>query len=153
MSACNAGDQGSIPGSGRFPWSRKWQPTPVFLPRESHGWRSLMGYSPWGCKESDTTERLHFTLTGFNLHFSDNVVEYLSVYTCCVLACFTWSHVCLSLLPTLNQVYLFTYLLLLSYRSSLYIFEINPLLDIWFENIFFHCISCFFIVLIVSFAM
>ena len=37
-----------------------WQPTPVFLPRESHGGRSLVGYSPWGGKESDTTERLHF---------------------------------------------------------------------------------------------
>ena len=39
---------------------RKWQPTPVLLPGKSHGWRSLMGYSPWGRKESDTTERLHF---------------------------------------------------------------------------------------------
>ena len=37
-------------------WSRKWQPTPVFLPGESHGQRSLSGYSPWGHKESDTTE-------------------------------------------------------------------------------------------------
>ena len=37
-----------------------WQPTPVFLPGKSHGWRSLVGYSPWGCKESDTTEWLHF---------------------------------------------------------------------------------------------
>ena len=37
----------------------KWQPTPVLLPGESHGGRSLVGYSPWGCKESDTTERLH----------------------------------------------------------------------------------------------
>ena len=35
-------------------------PTPVFLPGKSHGWRSLMGCSPWGCKESDTTKRLHF---------------------------------------------------------------------------------------------
>ena len=35
-----------------------WQPTPVFLPGESHGQRSLVGYNPWGCKESDTTERL-----------------------------------------------------------------------------------------------
>ena len=58
-SVCNAGDLGSIPGLGRFPWRRKWQPTPVFLPGESHGWRSLVGYSPWGCKESDTTERLY----------------------------------------------------------------------------------------------
>ena len=37
-----------------------WQPTPVFLPGESHGRRSLVGYSPRGHKESDTTERLHF---------------------------------------------------------------------------------------------
>ena len=37
-----------------------WQPTPVFLPGESHGRRSLVGYSPWGCKESDMTEPLHF---------------------------------------------------------------------------------------------
>ena len=39
---------------------RRWQPTPVLLPGKSHGWRSLVGCSPWGCKESDTTERLHF---------------------------------------------------------------------------------------------
>ena len=37
-----------------------WQPTPVLLPGKSHGWRSLVGCIPWGCKESDTTERLHF---------------------------------------------------------------------------------------------
>ena len=59
-SACNVGDPGSIPGSGKIPWRRKWQPTPVFLPGESHGWRSLIGYSPWGCKELDMTELLHF---------------------------------------------------------------------------------------------
>ena len=41
-------------------WRRQWQPTPVLLPRKSHGWRSLIGCSPWGCEESDTTERLHF---------------------------------------------------------------------------------------------
>ena len=41
------------------PWRRKWQPTPGFLPGESNGQRSLVGYGPWGCKESDTTERLH----------------------------------------------------------------------------------------------
>ena len=40
---------------------RKCQPTPVFLPGESHGQRSLVGYSPRGYKESDTTERIHFT--------------------------------------------------------------------------------------------
>ena len=42
-------------------WRRKWNPTPVFLPGKSHGWKSLVGYSPWGHKELDTTERLHFT--------------------------------------------------------------------------------------------
>ena len=42
------------------PWRRKWQRTPVFFPGESHGQRSLVGYSPRGRKESDTTEWLHF---------------------------------------------------------------------------------------------
>ena len=52
----NAVDSGSIPGSGRSPWRRKWQPTAVFLPGKSHGQGSLVGYSPWGHKESGTTE-------------------------------------------------------------------------------------------------
>ena len=46
----------------KIPWRRKWHPTPVFLPGESHGQRSLAGCSLWGRKESDTTERLS-TLT------------------------------------------------------------------------------------------
>ena len=49
--ATNAGDirdVDSIPGWGRLPWRRAWQPTPVFLPGESHGQRSPAGYSPWG---------------------------------------------------------------------------------------------------------
>ena len=40
----------------KIPWRRKWQPTPVFLPGKFHGQRSLVGYSPWGHQESDTTE-------------------------------------------------------------------------------------------------
>ena len=51
---------GFDPWVGKIPWRRKWQPTPVFLPGESHGRRSLVGYSPRDRKESDTTERLHF---------------------------------------------------------------------------------------------
>ena len=43
------------PWVGKIPWRRAWQPTPVFLPRESHGQRSLVGYSPQGRKESDLT--------------------------------------------------------------------------------------------------
>ena len=44
------------PWVGKIPWRRAWQPTSVFLPGESHGQRSLAGYGPWGCTESDTTE-------------------------------------------------------------------------------------------------
>ena len=47
---------GFDPWVGKIPWRRAWQPTPVFLPGESHEQRSLRGYSPWGCKESDMTE-------------------------------------------------------------------------------------------------
>ena len=56
--AGGAGDMGSNPGSGRSPGGGNGNPTPVFLPRESHGQRSLEGYSPWGHKETDTTEQL-----------------------------------------------------------------------------------------------
>ena len=42
------------------PWRRQWQPTPVLLPRKSHGWRSLVSCSPCGREESNMTERLHF---------------------------------------------------------------------------------------------
>ena len=55
----NAGNAGSIPGS-KIPWRSKWQPTPVLLPGKSHGQRNLVGCSPWGRQESDTTKRLHF---------------------------------------------------------------------------------------------
>ena len=51
----NAGDTKYM-GSMKMPWSRKWHPIPVFLPGKSHGQWSLVGYSPWGCKELDTNE-------------------------------------------------------------------------------------------------
>ena len=44
------------PWGGKIPWKRKWQPTPVFLPGEFYGQRSLVGYSPWAHKELDMTE-------------------------------------------------------------------------------------------------
>ena len=59
-SACNAGDPGSIPRSERFPWRRKWQPTPVFL-----AWKNPMDREAWqatvygATKELDTTEQLN----------------------------------------------------------------------------------------------
>ena len=55
----NAGDvrdTGSIPGPWEDPLEKEWQPTPVFWPGESHGQRTLAGYSPWGLKESDMTD-------------------------------------------------------------------------------------------------
>ena len=57
-SACNVEDLSSIPGLGRSAWRREWLLIPVFLPGKPHGLGSLLGYSPWGCKESDTTEWL-----------------------------------------------------------------------------------------------
>ena len=83
-SACNAGDTGSVPGSGRSPgegigyplqcswaflvahWRRRhWHPTPELLPGKSYGRRSLVGCSPWGHWGSDTTEWLHFHFSLF----------------------------------------------------------------------------------------
>ena len=61
-SACNAGDPGFDPWVRKIPWRWAWPPTPVFLPGESHGQRSLEGYSPCGHKESDTTERLSLSI-------------------------------------------------------------------------------------------
>ena len=58
--ACNAGDQSLIPGSGRIPKNVKWQPTAVFLPRKSHGQRTLAGYSLCGSQESDMTQQLNY---------------------------------------------------------------------------------------------
>jgi len=58
VTACKTGDLGSIPGLGRSPWRRKWQPVPAFLPGKSQGPRSLASYSPWGHKMLDTIEPL-----------------------------------------------------------------------------------------------
>ena len=46
----------------KFPWRRKWKPTPVFLPGKSHGQMSLVGYSPWGWKQLDTKQEKQFIL-------------------------------------------------------------------------------------------
>ena len=55
---------------GKIPWGRAQQPTPVSLPGESHGQRGLAGYSPWGCKESDTTEATERACTSFYYLFT-----------------------------------------------------------------------------------
>ena len=72
-SACKCGKPGFDPWARQIPWRRKWQLTPVLLPGKFHGWRSLVGYSPWDCKELDTTEQLHwfkFLIEDFSLKVS-----------------------------------------------------------------------------------
>ena len=56
------GRPGFDPWVGKIPWRREWLPTPVLLPGEFHGQRSLAGYSPWGHKEWDTTDQLTVSL-------------------------------------------------------------------------------------------
>ena len=63
------------PRVGKIPWRRKWQPTPVFLPGEIHGQRSLAGYSPWDHKESDTTERLTHTHTPVVIRINFGIIS------------------------------------------------------------------------------
>ena len=65
-STCSAGDLGLIPGSGRSSGEGNDYPLQVFLPGEFHEQRSLAGYSPWDCKESDMAEQLTFSL--YSLH-------------------------------------------------------------------------------------
>ena len=55
----DAGNVDLIPGLGRFPWRKEWQPSPVFLPGEFHGQKSLAGYCPWGHKELDMHMHVH----------------------------------------------------------------------------------------------
>ena len=84
---CHCGgirDLGSIPG--KTPWRRAWQPTPVSLPGESHGQRSLVGYSPWGCTESDMTEVTEHAAR--TMMFTLWVVRNIFIYVCvCVCVC------------------------------------------------------------------
>ena len=67
MSAYNVGDPGSIPELGRPPGEGNDNPLQYSCLEKSPGWRSLVGYSPWGRKESDTTEQLHFYFQGSGL--------------------------------------------------------------------------------------
>ena len=87
-SACNVGGPGTIPGSWRSPWRRERQPTPVFLPGEFHGQRSLVGYSPWGCKESDTTKRLTLSISYIRVYTHRErllCLESRSFHICCLI--------------------------------------------------------------------
>ena len=60
-------------------WRRKWQPTPVLLPGKFHGRRSLVGYSPWGHKESDMTKQLTHTYTQAFISFKGTWKHYINL--------------------------------------------------------------------------
>ena len=74
---------GFDPWVGKITWRRQWQPTPVFLPGEFQGQRSLAGYSPWGGTESEVTERLTHTQTHTHTHTPEREKSVLlSSFTC-----------------------------------------------------------------------
>ena len=68
------------PWVGKISCRRIWQPTPVFLPGESRGQRSLAGCSPWGCKESDTTEHACICYNQFNIIYGNHKPVFKSVF-------------------------------------------------------------------------
>ena len=111
------------PWGGKMPWRRKWQPTPVFLPGESHGQKSPMGYSPRGCKELDTTEWL--SRQAQHNHSCRNHVFTRQ----CILKIFTFS----------RDVKLTTF-----YRNQMIHYKSLVFLWIYFELIVFATYSCSF---------
>ena len=89
-----------------------WHPTPVLVPGKSHGWRNVVCYSPWGRKELDTTEQLHFT----SLHPNINIMKFFKQKYCKVnthlhtiwiihyyFTVLSLSHACLSMFPSIHQ--------------------------------------------------
>ena len=89
-------DVGSITGQFdpwvvKIPWRRKWQPTPVFLPGESHGQTSLAGYSPWGRKESGTTEHTYMDTASINIFFLFYAFIYLYLVVLSLPCCMGFS--------------------------------------------------------------
>ena len=81
---------GLNPWLGKNSWRRKWRPTPVLLPGKFHGQRSLVGYSPRGCKKSDTTEWLHFTSLTLAKLLTPMLVIYLSNFFFAFSTSFCW---------------------------------------------------------------
>ena len=90
----------------KSPWNRKWQPTPVFLLRKFHGQRSLVGYSPWGRKESDTTGHIQHTHTqwvrfGFSSQWTQHFREICSEsWPISLFAEVWWANSCKTVLKT-----------------------------------------------------
>ena len=153
------------PWVGKIPWRKKWQSIPVFLPRKSHGQRS---YSPWCRKQTwlsaHARARTHthtHTHTPTGVRWQHIVVliyrvnsqiisetEHLFMYllAICISSLEKW-------LFRSFSVFIWIYFWLLSYMSSLYILDINPLSDRRSTSIFSHSVGCLFILSIVSFVI
>ena len=87
-------------GQREIPWRREWQPTPVFLPGESHRQRSLAGYNPWGRNELDTTEWLtlsHTSYTFICMLAYIYIYTYLTVYYAFYVLCYLWFYILINL--------------------------------------------------------
>ena len=95
-STCNAGNLGFIPGSGRFSGEGNGNALQVFLPGESHGQRSLAGYSPWCCKELDRTEQLS---THAHISNTAGAIELIQLNSFYFVVVQSLSHVCLFAAP------------------------------------------------------
>ena len=142
-SACQAGNSGSIPGSGRSPG--EWQPTPVFLPGEFHRQRRLVGYIPWGCKELDMTQRLNNN-TWKNLQIAKGHTVKKPFLSPCIeclngmgsLSFFYWK--CFLIKPFISQsqsTFIFSVLkLFYSFWNLLYVY--HSLLSYFHTNFPFH---------------
>ena len=78
-SSCHCRRREFDPWIGKIPWRRKWEATPVFLPEKFHGPRSLVGCSPWGCKDLYTTEQLstHKYIGMYNV-----ILDYVVMFFC-----------------------------------------------------------------------
>ena len=124
-SACNAGDAKTRAWSlnQKIPWRREWPSAPVFLPGESHGQRSLVGYSPWGCKRirRGTATQLQIG-TMFHVVLAS---IYLLSWNLSSNLLFNWIKQFLLFLPAF---------VLLRFGGPLHILDKTPLLDIWFAN-------------------
>ena len=84
------GRLGFYPWVRKILWRRKLEPTPVFLPRESHRQKSLASYSPWGHKESDMTERLITFMFYWTLQFYNKQRFSSSIWSNCTSNFLTW---------------------------------------------------------------
>ena len=138
-------------------WWRKWQFTPVLLPGEFHGQRSMAGYSPW-VTDSDTTELLIWadahaygvvSHCGFDLdlHFLKDWWCWVSFQVCTGHLSIFSGEVSIQVLHHFIRLFAF---LSLNCRMSRYILDINPLLDIWFTDIFSQSVGYLFTLWVVS---